>query len=581
MRPLFHRQRGAVVVYVAFFLMALIASTCLAIDIGRLYQAQRTLQSAANLAALDAAALTSGCYGNRGGDLQDDPGSVATAEAQASLARNGVPLAYLESVQIGKLSSANGIRSFTSLQPGEAQTSRTAVQVSLTRPTIQRLIPMPGSGGGVMRASAAANLRPEVSFSVGSGLASLDGGILNALLGALLHTNLSLSVADYNALLGVNVRLGDLSVALGAASVDDFLTSQTTLPRVIDALVYALGNGQNGVVRQVLNLLAGVSTGVGTIVPGDVLLAPVGLEGDGSNALVNVGQLIMALAMSANGQHALDLPISTALGSIRLTVIEPPQMAIARAGDLDTYATTSQVKLDIDLALRHVDVNVLGLVGAQVDLQVPLQLRVGKATAHLDEVECRRAGTPTDQVTLGIRTSVLDLGIGTFTTEIGAPSPSVQPVVLGNISAKLLGIRIPIATVSAGVYAGLGADADDDVPFEGPFPSEVGHTDTDVSRAVDGLVSDLISSLEQPDGLKVTLLGVVNVPAGSLVAVVLNLLKPVLHAVGLLLEPLLGLLGLSLGTADAQVWSMTPVNPNSHGPDDASNLSLRAFLFNH
>ncbi|HKY90196.1 MAG TPA: pilus assembly protein TadG-related protein, partial [Nevskiaceae bacterium] len=89
------RQRGAVIVYVAFFLGVLLAAAALAIDIGRLYNAQRELQRAANIAALDAASVSGGCYGNLGGDLLDSPLAVAQAEALESLARNGIPASYL------------------------------------------------------------------------------------------------------------------------------------------------------------------------------------------------------------------------------------------------------------------------------------------------------------------------------------------------------------------------------------------------------------------------------------------------------------------------------------------------------
>ncbi|WP_204327080.1 hypothetical protein, partial [Stenotrophomonas maltophilia] len=43
------------------------------------------------------------------------------------------------------------------------------------------------------------------AFHVGSGLAALDGGIANAVLGALLDTRLSLRAMDYDALLSTRV----------------------------------------------------------------------------------------------------------------------------------------------------------------------------------------------------------------------------------------------------------------------------------------------------------------------------------------------------------------------------------------
>ena len=43
------------------------------------------------------------------------------------------------------------------------------------------------------------------AFTIGSGTAALDGGIANAVLGALLGARLSLQIADYNALASARV----------------------------------------------------------------------------------------------------------------------------------------------------------------------------------------------------------------------------------------------------------------------------------------------------------------------------------------------------------------------------------------
>ncbi|MEQ9479614.1 MAG: pilus assembly protein TadG-related protein [Algiphilus sp.] len=60
-----HRQRGAAAVFAAIAMTTLLVSIAFTIDIGRLYFAQRDLQNAANLAALDASRMASGCYGPR------------------------------------------------------------------------------------------------------------------------------------------------------------------------------------------------------------------------------------------------------------------------------------------------------------------------------------------------------------------------------------------------------------------------------------------------------------------------------------------------------------------------------------
>src|SRR3546814_9305092 len=61
---LYRKQQGAAAVFVAIALIPLLIATMLAIEVGRVYYAHRSLQKAANLAALDTARLMSGCTGN-------------------------------------------------------------------------------------------------------------------------------------------------------------------------------------------------------------------------------------------------------------------------------------------------------------------------------------------------------------------------------------------------------------------------------------------------------------------------------------------------------------------------------------
>src|SRR3546814_2687212 len=61
---LYRKQQGAAAVFVAIALIPLLIATMLAIEVGRVYDAHRSLQKAADLAALDTARLMSGCTGN-------------------------------------------------------------------------------------------------------------------------------------------------------------------------------------------------------------------------------------------------------------------------------------------------------------------------------------------------------------------------------------------------------------------------------------------------------------------------------------------------------------------------------------
>src|SRR5690606_32736405 len=86
-----------------------------------------------------------------------------------------------------------------------------AVRVTLRRSFPPPLMPlMPYDEERLMVASATAGQLAVGSFYLGSGLLSLDGGILNALLSGLLGGNVDLTVLDYNGLAEVGVSLESL-----------------------------------------------------------------------------------------------------------------------------------------------------------------------------------------------------------------------------------------------------------------------------------------------------------------------------------------------------------------------------------
>src|SRR5690606_27699591 len=98
--------------------------------------------------------------------------------------------------------------------------------------------------------TATASSQAEAAFSVGSRLAKVDGGILNALLGGLVGGSLSLSVMDYNALLSAAVDalsfLDALAVQLNltAGTYGDVLQSKATVGQIATALANTAGMNQ-------------------------------------------------------------------------------------------------------------------------------------------------------------------------------------------------------------------------------------------------------------------------------------------------------------------------------------------------
>src|SRR6185312_2114221 len=99
--------------------------------------------------------------------------------------------------------------------------------------------------------TATAAMTSLAAIGVGSRLASLNNGILNAILGRELGGSLSLSLADYNALAAARVDLFRFSdklateARLGGTTYDNVLQNNVTVGDVLAAMVNAGSTGAN------------------------------------------------------------------------------------------------------------------------------------------------------------------------------------------------------------------------------------------------------------------------------------------------------------------------------------------------
>ena len=173
-------QRGIASIVAAMLMLLGLGLSVFTLDVGQLYLTKRRLQGAVDAAALAAAG---------------DPTNAATIVAHV-LADNG----YAQSATIATgaytpdpaIPVANRLDTTPSAQKNAVRvTESVSVQGYLA-----------SIFGGAMlsnvTATATAAQTPVVSFSAGTGLASITNGQLNAVLGGLLGTNLSLSL--YSAL---------------------------------------------------------------------------------------------------------------------------------------------------------------------------------------------------------------------------------------------------------------------------------------------------------------------------------------------------------------------------------------------
>ncbi|WP_080423125.1 TadG family pilus assembly protein [Burkholderia ubonensis] len=429
-------QRGAVsVLATVWVLVALV--TLGAIDIGNLFFQRRDLQRIADLSALAAvqsldpsdtscgAANTAALNNARANETSNTVTTGAPARGQDQVAATcgrWDPQVY-----------AGRPAYFAPAASGMTQLNATQVTVTRTmRYSFLGVVSMLGAGPGTMSATATARASAIDTFSISATLASVDPVWLNGILSALLGTSVSLTLADYQALAGANIKLLGISTALGAGTVNGLVDLSVTVPTLIgnlSAYVGALqaggGNGP-GYVAQLqaastaLGKLAGASVGNTTVVvanaPNALLNISLGNPQSGADAQVNLLDLLTTAAQVAayNKGHAVSLNtgVTLPLGangfnvvSLQLQVLNPPSIAVGEAGLLPngtwrTQASSAQIGVYLNVQTPSIPITgALGLSGL-IDLtlsgiNLPIYLLVGgPAVASLAATKCGSATTP-------------------------------------------------------------------------------------------------------------------------------------------------------------------------------------------
>lgn len=605
------RQRGAAAVMTAVALLMLIPVLALAINIGQLYYAQRDLEKQATLAALSAVQISSGCVGGTG-----LPATMAaiTAEVASVIAANSVDGANSvqglltgingsPAIELGRIESSSGRRVFVPLPAGNAAIS--AVRINLSRPQPVPFINLYG-GGGMLYASATAQQAAVGSFSIGTGLLSLNGGIVNGLLGGLLcapgdtacqNSILGLNVVDsFTGLVNTSVSLGQLGVAVGLSVADlsnplVLSTHTPLLSNVLDGLVGALSGTANSAVIATLQSLANAASNPNEVPLGQLLGTVNGLGGDAP--IINLFDLLIALGQASmadpNGVTPIALPIALNVSGIAniktfLKVLEPPQLGIGRAGQAE--AKTAQVRLlvrieaggllnGLSTILNQVLGPVFGLLGGKLTVvNPPLNLGidaiVAGGAATLEQLQCPRSGVNGGKpiAKINASTATAQIQVGTFSGSASAAPALNEQATLPIVSIKLLGGGLdvglgftaigvgaeppePLASITDFTVIGLPSPGmpliyrADGVP---PAAAVTANPQTISAPTTVGINLNLTSK-PSGSGLGALLTGLLS----AILNTVLVALNPLLSLVnGLttsLVDPLLSLLGIKVGTA--------------------------------
>jgi uncharacterized membrane protein len=531
--PDFRRdERGNMAILFAFGFTVSALVSAVAVDAAALYHERRLLQAGVDLAAISAAA---------------DP-SRAAEIAQSVL----VGARLLAPASTDGLTVVTGRYDPTladiAARFGPGETPANAVSVSMTRAGALHfaggLLPQPTIG-----AAGIATVSPEVSFSLGSRLASLNGGLLNAVLTDLLGTSVSLSVADYTALVATRVSLlsflDALATELGvtAGTYDDLLA----LDAPAGVLAAALASLTSGPTRAGLQAIAAGGNGHPVALSGLVTLGRLGgmqLGGaTGAGPSVGVFDVLAAAASLADGDRQVAVNLGATLPGLLslgldLAVGEREQHGGWLAtGTTGTALRTAQVRL----RLRAEMLGGAVLLGAGVRL--PLWFDLAPAEAVVVSATCPSPQAPNGSASIAVRPGIARMAIGDLSNgamvDFGL-SPPVLPVNL--VDVLMLRVRgsaqVELAQAMPVVLAFTSADI-------AAGTSKTAATGT----ALGGLLTQLLADLD----LTVSVLGLGLAPPATIAQATRNLLATALPTLDATVVAALQSLGLALGEADIRV----------------------------
>lgn len=524
-------ERGNIAIMGAASLLMIIACAALGVDVGSIFADKRRTQSAADLAAIVAAS-----------DLTN-----ASRAAAATVAKNNYPPDSLVAVEPGVYTAK------ASLSPQQrfvaGATPANAVRVSLkTKTPLYFGKVITGDSQWDVKATAIASTTQLATFAIGSRLASLNGGLLNSLLGGMLGTTLSLSVMDYNALLGAKIDAFDFLSALATrvnltgVTYDTLLSSNIKLPDIVAALVTA--NGNNGATSALASVSSAVSGLTNKILPKSLVdLGPYSNLTVGQKPKIGVQMsaydLLAATAALANGTNQIAAGLNLNLPGIAgvtlmATVGERPVgTSWITVGSTGASVHTAQTRILLKIQL-------LGS-GAVSVVNLPVYVEVAAGTATLNAVSCGYPSMSTSKVTLGVSPGLVDAWIG-----------DVTPAMMTNFSTKpnppaVNIVDLGVIQVSGRAHATMANASPTNVTFSYADIQAQTKKTVNTTSFTSSLTQSLLGDLQL--GVQ---LGPLGLPIPGIGALVASIIGGATASIDTLLNSVLQTLGIGLGQAD--VW---------------------------
>jgi uncharacterized membrane protein len=529
-------ERGNFAMMGAGLITMFIGFAALGVDVGSIFADRRRAQSTADLAAIVAASnLTN-----------------ATKAASATLTQNNFPAGALTSVELGTYTASSAI------SPQERFVTPAVGTANAARVTLNTQTPLyfgkfiTGSDTFTIRTTATAATTAQASFAIGSRLLSINGGLLNSMLGTMLGTTLSLSTMDYQSLANVNIDAFSFLSAvatranLTAASYNTILNTDIKVSDIIAATLSTqqAANGASVATTALSTISQAASKLTTTMKLGSLFdVGPYGGLSAGTKPQIGVSlsllDLLSATAAVANGTHQIATGINLSLPGIAnvsliATIGERPQgsswIAVGTKG-ISVHTAQTRVLLQIQL-IGSGSVSVVNL---------PVYIEVASGTATLNAVTCGYPNITSSNVALGVTPGIVDAWIGNVTAAdmnnfATKPNPS---------AAKL--VDLGLINVTGLAHAGMGNTTPTTVNFG--YADITSQTKKTVTTT--NFTSSLTSSLLGNLSIAVNVIGL-GLPIPGLGSLVTSIIAGATSSVDQLLASVLSTLGIGLGQAD--VW---------------------------
>jgi uncharacterized membrane protein len=534
-------KRGAISIITALSALVLIGFTAGAVDFGSVFLRTRQLQGMADLAAMAAAhdlvhaqtAAAATAQANRWDAPVTTEVTTGTYRPLASLA---VDKRFTPDNSVSMNAAKVTLKSTADLYFASVLLGRNSLSISRT-------------------ATAA---RAELaSFSIGSRLLSLQGGIANSLLSGLLGTTVSLSVMDYNALASAQVDLFQYSNALKSrldltgGSFNQTLATKMSTAEALGGIADVLNANGNTSAASAMQTLANAA-GSQEIEMGSLMnLGPYGDQdylnpNGGSGVSVSALDLATAALGIAQGGHQVQFDVTTGVPGLTkvtatLAIGQRPSNSpwIAITDKNDVVVKTAQARLYLDVQV----VPAGSALSSVASIDVPVFIELASAQAKLSSIQCG-ATSADNSVTLSVAPSIGQAAIASL--NVAALDDFTTSETLSYASL----INATLIKVTGFANTQLGGLTWQDVSFNG---NEIASGTVKTVKTGD-LMQSLFSTLLGTLDLRINLLGLgLGLGNGPVKSAVNSTLSTVATPLDGVINSLTGLLGLGLGEADVRV----------------------------